>query len=86
MKINLNEIKSDIRNEYDFMEYEQHYYNGELTIIIEKRFQLVTFHYVRDAYSMTFNVTYIDIAKMSYKELTRQFNENLFYNFTPIEE
>lgn len=77
MKLKFNEIKADIRNGYEYMEYEQKYRGEEVTTILNTRENTVTtFTW---GYYGQLEFTTEEFLKLDYKEYRRKYNEFMFY-------
>ena len=84
-RLSINEIKSDIRNGYNYLEDEMTYCGGNLLIIVSSRESSVLIHYERDNYETTYKIDYDQFMAMSRKEFNKLFNANLFYNMQAME-
>ena len=79
-RINLSEIKHDIKSGFEFMEYERNYYNGELAIILEARFGNIVVSYRRSGESLIFTIPIDEFVPMSYDMFIKTLSRQMYYN------
>ena len=84
-RLSINEIKSDIKNGYWYLEYECNYYNGNMIIFYEPRESNVIIIYTRDNNRVTYAINSSEFMKMSREQFNKYFNEQWFYNAQEIE-
>ena len=77
MKLKFNEIKSDIRNGYEYREYEQKYRGEDVTTIYDSHEdKVIVFTW---GYYGQLEFTTEEFLKLDYKEYKKRYNEFMFY-------
>lgn len=77
-KLKFNEIKQDIKNGYEYMEYEQKYYGDSVTAILDLKADKV--YYFTEGRVGHMEFTFADFMKLTYDQLKKLYNQFLYYS------
>ena len=74
-------VKHDIKQGYEYLEYESYWHSFIATTIIESRFEKVTLH-LQDKYGSVFvQIPFDEFLSMSYSEYRDRVNGSIYYNY-----
>lgn len=77
-KLKFNEIKRDIKNGYEYMEYEQTYYGYSITIILDLRENKV--FYFTEGRVGHIEIRIPDFLELKYNQIVALYNNFLYYS------
>ena len=80
-----NEIKNDMKNGYEYMEYEGTWKGYNYTIVLTE-FDTIIFYFNDMEYEAIFRLKKETFMELNYKEYIKTINSGLYYNLLPVEE